>query len=110
MNIAYKVSKGAPNLPDGFVIEHFETTADNLEGYQVTSKEGFSNILANNGALYQQWEVLHRNVNTTPAPELTPEPLKAPTPAIVNPTPAVDPNTALFEEFLAWKAAQGNNS
>jgi len=53
-NVAYKTAKDIPSLPDGFIIEHFETNKDSEEGYFVVSKASFNQLIANNAVLVKQ--------------------------------------------------------
>lgn len=103
--VAYKVANGLPNLPNGFIIEHFETQQDAVEGYVVTTLESFSALLANNGPLLQAYEIQQNEILTAR--------LNANAKVLVSKSvkkEISDEDEALFKEFLAWKAAQGNNS
>lgn len=65
-NIAYKVAQGIPNLPDGFVIEHYETNDDTVEGYLVVPKAQFQYILDNNIPLFRAFEAARGIVTGDP--------------------------------------------
>lgn len=113
-NVAYKVSKNNANLPDGFVIDHFQTNEDEIEDYLIVSVDVFQNILNSNTELFIKFEKSKISTN----------PKQAPKASIVNPAdilavnkekvPADDKsqedidNEKLFKEFLAWKNSQNN--
>lgn len=107
--IAYKTAQNDPNLPNGFITEHFETDQETLEGYNVVTLETFNILFQNNVPLMRQAEIAQgiRPVNPnatmirpTNVVELVPDNFVPPAPA--NP----DPNNAeLFSQFLAWVAA-----
>ena len=109
--IAYKTAQNDPNLPSGFITEHFETDKDVVEGYTVVSLEVFNALFANNVTLIRQAEAAKGIVTvhpSTPAPtqrsnnEVEHVPDDYVPPAPTNP----DPNNAeLFNQFLAWVAA-----
>jgi hypothetical protein len=118
IKIAFKVSHNIPNLPDGFIIDHFETDKDIVEGYTVTSHEIFEKLLENNVSLMRTWEknngIVTADSNIPPPPPrpsnqaepLSQEQLAARKKAQQD---AVD-NTKLFQEFLAWKKSQTSGS
>lgn len=123
--IAYKTNTTNPNLPNGFIIDHFETDQDMVEGYIVVDKAIFSQLLANNIPLMREHET---NKGITSAhPNLPPVPRK--------PNEAAEPvdhatmtqikkeiedrkkaaqqdqaDAALFQQFLEWKRSQGSGS
>ena len=110
-NVAYKTAQNDPNLPNGFITEHFATDQDVVEGYLVVSLDVFNALFQNNIILLRQFEN-SRGIRTvhpdTPAPVLRPATDAEHVPAnFVPPVPAgPDPNNAeLFNQFLAWVAA-----
>ena len=112
--IAYKLAKDDPTLPNGFVIDHFETENSTEEGYIVTSKENFSLILSNSANLYLNYErnkgiVLDTGKMTEPVKKVA-EPLtKSQIAEEVSDSKKAE-EEELFKQFLAWKASQSNNS
>lgn len=108
--IAYKTAKNDPNLPDGFITEHFETDQETLEGYNVVTLDIFNAIFQNNVLLIRSMEaakgVVTVNPNT-PTPILRPASDAEHVPAnFTPPTTNTDPNSVeLFNQFLAWVAA-----
>ena len=54
--IAYKINTENPNIPHGFIIDHFETTEQVVEGYIVVDKHIFSVLLENNVNLMRSHE------------------------------------------------------
>jgi len=114
--IAYKTALNDPNLPNGFITEHFETTEPTLEGYQVVPLDVFNKIFQQNILLIRAAEaargvvpVTHNMSPPTPRPALEAEPLPADfvSPTQTSPTTSTnDPaSQQLFSEFLAWLAA-----
>ncbi len=114
-NIAYKVSSGNPNLPDGFVLDHFETEESSVEGFIVVNKAVFDTVFANNVNLLKAHEAKKGIVTAdlaAPPPPLRPasdaEPISQS--VLLQQQKMVEQETkdaALFREFLAWKQSQG---
>lgn len=108
--IAYKVAKNDPNLPDGFITEHFGTDQETVEGYNIVLLELFNIMYQNNVALIRSSEIAKGIVTVEPN-TLLPEPRQAHeaehVPANFTETnPDNTPNNAeLFNQFLAWVAA-----
>lgn len=111
MRIAYKTAQNDPNLPNGFITEHFETDKETLEGYTIVSLEVFNALFQNNVVLMRQFENARgiRTVNpSTPTPALrnASEAQQVPADFVPPAPPGPDPNnTELFNQFLAWVAA-----
>jgi len=116
--IAYKTAQNDPNLPNGFITEHFETDQATLEGYTVVTLEVFNALYQNNVNLVRKAEADRGIIPqhpALPAPVLRPASDVEQVPAnFVPPPPAqapgmpqsVDPsNQELFNQFLAWVAA-----
>lgn len=118
--IAYKIAVGNPNLPAGFVTQHFEVSTPTLDGYLVAPLEAFNAIFQNNITLYRNMEAAN---GVTPAdPNAAPPAQRAASEAQPVPQAVVDAadqlakknatqsanNVALFTEFMAWKAAKGS--
>ena len=112
-NIAYKVAKGDPNLPDGFITEHFETDQESLEGYSIAPLEVFNVLFQNNAALIRVAEVARGVVPAEPN-QMQPqrmitvaEPVPQAIPVQAEPVPEQPSsnNTELFNQFMAWVAA-----
>lgn len=84
--IAYKVSKGNPELPDGFITDHFEVTTPILEGYTVVSLEAFNSIFQGNATLLQAFERSRGiiTVDSTQVPVETPKVAQAVPPPPAN--------------------------
>lgn len=114
-NVAYKVSKGNPNLPDGFITEHFETDQDVEEGCIIVSNSTFSVLLENNVSLFRSFEASKGIV--TADPNATPPPLRPASDAqpinqeiMAQKQAEMQQSIAdaeLFKQFLAWKKSQG---
>ncbi len=109
--VAYKTAQNDPNLPNGFITEHFSTDKEIVEGYIVAPLEVFNAIFQNNIALIRQSEVA-KGITTvnpgTPAPVLRPASDAEHVPANFVPEGQNSPdpaNTELFSQFLAWVAA-----
>jgi hypothetical protein len=106
--IAYKTAKNDPNLPNGFIIEHFETDKDTLEGYVVVSLEIFNAIFQNNVVLLRAAEnnkgVTSQHPNV-PLPELKPASDVEHVPSDFAAKVAPAANAELFNQFLTWLAA-----
>lgn len=116
--IAYKTAQNDPNLPNGFITEHFETDKETLEGYNVVSLEIFNALYQNNVTLVRAAEAARgivpqhpglptplirpaSDVEQVPANFVPPPPAQAP-----GSPQSVDPNNQeLFNQFLAWVAA-----
>ncbi len=117
-NVAFKVSFGDPNLPNGFITDHFGTDENSVDGYQIAPLEVFNNMIQNNITLVRQWEATQGVIPADPnAPPVKP---RSPNEAQHLPPDLVAKNDAqvqqsvadaqLFQQFLAWKRAQGNGS
>jgi hypothetical protein len=122
-NVAYKTMKNNPNIPDGFIVDHYETDDDTVEGYIVVAKEMFSQLLLNNVTLMRAHETSAKGIepahpNNPPRPVIAND--KA-IPADMNIVvarqkemqQAVEKNKAdveLFKQFMAWKASQDTGS
>lgn len=113
--IAYKVSQGSPNLPDGFITDHFQTDKDTVEGYQVATQQVFEKMLEYNVTLFRNWEASKGIVtadSTLPAKPARPAQEAEPVPpdvkmAATKAAATTAENAKLFQEFIAWKTAQG---
>lgn len=108
--IAYKTAQNDPNLPNGFITEHFQTDKDTLEGYNVVTLEIFNALFQNNAVLIRKAEatkgIVTQNPNAqTPVPRAVSEVEQVPS-DFVPPAPAVNVASAeLFNQFMAWVAA-----
>ncbi len=107
--IAYKTAKNDPNFPDGFIVEHFETDKDALEGYSIATLEVFNLLFQNNVTLVRKAEVdrgvVTQNPNA-PLPVLRPASDAEIVPSdLGNPGSSQDTAAELFNQFLAWVAA-----
>lgn len=116
--IAYKTNVDNPNLPHGFIIDHFETTEQSVEGYVVVDSVVFSQLLANNVNLMR----LHENVSGIKGahPELPEFPRRSNNEAEpVNQTLMAErkrlaeeaaakekEELKLFHQFMEWKKSQ----
>lgn len=125
-NIAYKTISGNPNLPNGFITEHFETDQDVLEGYTVVNKAAFDQLLINNVMMMRMHE--ENKVNVTAAhPNLPPVPRRPDSHAEPTDHATItqikkeiedrkkaaqqdQADEALFKQFLEWKRSQGSGS
>lgn len=127
LKIAYKVSQGSPNLPDGFIIDHFQTDKDAVEGYQIATQAVFEKMLEFNINLMRNWEkqkglvtVDSTNPPQDPRPTVAAQPISAEDRAtqlaaakkalqkpLLEAAGVSEENTKLFQEFLAWKQSQG---
>lgn len=118
--IAYKINTTNPNLPNGFIVDHFETDQDTVEGYIVVDMSVFSQIFANNVTLLRQHET---NRGITPSNPFQPPHPKRPNneaepidqtvvaarkQEMADAQAASEDNAKLFKEFLAWKNSGGN--
>lgn len=120
-NVAYKTMQNNPNIPDGFIIDHFETDSDVVEGYIVVNKFAFEQLLANNINLIRAFEA--KKGTSVAHPNLPPVPVKAN--SVAEPAdPAIiakikqeiedrkkaeqqnQADAALFQQFLEWKRSQ----
>lgn len=106
--IAYKTAFNDPDLPNGFITEHFETSEPTLEGYNVVSLEVFNGLFQNNISLMRTLEKSKGIVTITP--NLPPLPLRQVSevehvPSNFSSEPSPSDNAALFQQFLAWVAA-----
>jgi len=118
MKIAFKTAKNIPNLPNGYVIEHFSTDGQpdgyyDGYGYTVVSKEIFETILKSNIDLFRNWEAskgivtIDSSIPVPPPPKRVPEPVPPEVRAAREKAIQEEAdNQKLFQEFLAWKAAQ----
>lgn len=113
LKVAYKVAMNIPGLPNGFIQEHFETDQDSVEGYLITSKENFSNLLANNAALMQAFDAQNGVVTTPPAQKEKPKVAEPIAPEVLAERQALEDKAKqdmeLFKQFMAWKALQSNS-
>jgi len=117
-NVAYKTMQNNPNVPNGFIIDHFETDEDVVEGYSVVSKDVFSQLLLNNVELMRGHEDNKGVVSADPnLPSVPVRPNEHAEPASVNMmterNKAIQQNQddlALFQQFMAWKKTQGSGS
>ena len=117
-NIAYKVSQGNPNLPDGFVTDHFETDETAIEGYSIIPQAAFQTVLDNNIFLYRNFEkgngIVTSDKVTVPTPIKPDSEAQLPSPESIAATQKAlkeqADSAALFQQFLAWKASQSSNS
>jgi hypothetical protein len=125
-NVAYKTIQNNPNMPNGFIVDHFETDEDKVEGYMVVSAASFTQLLANNVTLLRTHEINKGITGADPAqpahmarPNEHAEPvdptLKAQQQAAAEAAAKAqqqkqDENSALFQEFLAWRNAQNSGS
>lgn len=114
--IAYKTAQNDPNLPNGFITEHFQTDKDTLEGYNVVTLEIFNALFQNNAVLVRKAEaargIVTQNPNTPPPVprsvsevEHVPPDFVPPAPAAPTTPEATAANAELFNQFLAWVAA-----
>lgn len=108
--IAYKTAQNDPNLPNGFITDHFETDEEVLDGYQVVTLDVFNTIFQNNVTLVRQAEAqrgvvtIHPNTPVNdPRPASTVE--HVPDDYVPPQTQTVEQNAELFNQFLAWVAA-----
>lgn len=112
-NMAYIVAQGIPNLPNGFILDHFETDQDTLDGYFVAPKDVFDMLLAHNVTLYRDFEKSRGVVtadSTLPSPPQRPahEAIPwSPTQEQLDQLTQQQSDTALFQQFLQWKKSQG---
>lgn len=124
-NVAYKTISGNPNLPDGFIIDHFETDQDTVEGYIVVDKNVFTQLLANNVVLMRAHEANKGVVSVHPH---SPPPPRKPDSAAEPADPEImakikqdiedrkkalqqdRADAALFQQFLEWKRTQSSGS
>lgn len=65
-NIAYKVSQGSQDYPDGFVTESMETDEDVVDGYTVVSNEEFREIMLQNPVLMKKFLEEKSNIPKVP--------------------------------------------
>jgi hypothetical protein len=116
--IAYKVNTSNPRLPNGFIIDHFETDQDTVPGYTVVDMATFQVLLNNNVALMRQHET---NIGILAAPhDAPPHPQRPAHEAepvdhqiVEQRKQELKQNTQdheLFKEFMAWKRSQGQGS
>jgi hypothetical protein len=117
-NVAYKVNTTNPNLPNGFIIDHFETDQSTVPGYLVVDSATFSTLLKNNVTLMRIHET-NKGVNAAPhdAPPHYQRPASEAEPAsndmMAQKQQAIQQSqadAALFAQFMAWKNAQGSGS
>ncbi len=116
--VAYRVNTTNPNLPNGFIMDHFETDQDAVAGYTVVDASVFEKLLQNNVQLLRQHEV---NKGVQPAPHDAPPHYQRPASeaepvdnVIMEQRKAeIAQNTAdmtLFKQFMEWKRSQGSGS
>lgn len=120
-NVAYKTMQNNPNIPDGFIIDHFETDQDVVEGYKVVSKATFDQLLMNNVDLMRAHEnkknVTSAHPNLPPVPQKSNNAAEPADPSIVakikkdiaDRAAAIkqdQEDAALFQQFLEWKRSQ----
>lgn len=117
-NVAYKINTTNPNLPNGFIVDHFETDQDAVPGYLVTDAATFSTLLKNNTTLMRMHET-NKGVQAAAhdAPPHWQRPASEAEPASTDfmsqkqqANQQNAENAALFKEFLAWKASQNSGS
>ena len=76
-NIAYKTAQNDPNLPDGFITEHFETDQESLPGYNIVTLDVFNQLFQNNIPLMRAKEksngIVTADPNSVPAYKLDEE-------------------------------------
>lgn len=114
-NIAYKTNTINPNMPIGFVIEHFETDEDSLEGYLVVNKETFSQVMINNVSLMRTYETRGGIAAADPRqpgplPRKNEEAQPADRTMMAEKEKQIQQTTQdaeLFMQFLEWKRSQG---
>lgn len=117
-NIAYKTIENNPNFPNGFIIEHFETDEEVLEGYNIVDKTVFSQLLLQNVNMMRAFEsqnnITGAHPNVGPVP-LTPNNMAQPVDTAIMAAKkkeiedikkAKDEERELFKQFLAWKKSQ----
>ena len=117
-NVAYKTMQNNPNLPNGFIIDHFETDDDVVPGYIVVDKNSFTQILENNVTLMRMHETNKGIMVADPSQPPHPvRPNEQAEPADVNMLTARQKTMAqnqadmdLFKQFMALKASQGSDS
>lgn len=116
--IAYKVNTTNPNLPQGFIVDHFETEQDMVEGYIIVDQPTFQKLIHNNVALMRQHEV---SLGIQGAPQGIPihprrdaseaQPVDH---AMMEERKKVAEQHAadarLFQEFMAWRKSQSQGS
>lgn len=114
--IAYKIASGNPNLPAGFITEHFATNSPTLDGYYVVTQEAFNALFQNNLTLYRNMELAN---GARPADPNAPPPVvrlaseaqnvpQAVADAATQAASQTNNNAALFAEFIAWQASKGS--
>jgi len=125
--IAYKTAKNLGDVPDGFIIDHFETTDNQVEGYTVVNQEVFSQLLANNVALIRSKEnskidktapppqSIAQNNASSIKPHTHAEPVDHQLMAqkikeMEDRRKATEEELALFQKFLEWKRSQESGS
>lgn len=119
--VAYKVNTTNPNLPNGFVIDHFETEQDQVEGYLVVDKDVFQRLLLNNVTTLRQHEMTQGIVGGPGTPLATLRPASEAQPidqalmeqkkkAYEEELAKRQADAELFQQFLAWKKSLGDGS
>lgn len=93
-NVAYKVSVGDPNLPDGFITQSMETDEDVVEGFIVVPHDQFPSLVLASANLMKEFAQSHIGV---------PHSTGTPTPRNVEQAKAADE----YQEFLKWKNNKG---
>jgi len=110
--VAYKTALNNPNLPNGFITDHFETDQETVDGYVVVTLDSFNQLFKNNVALIRQSEASRKIVTVhpdTPAPVLRHASEAEHVPNDVSPPTQDQANAELFNQFLAWMTANKAN-
>lgn len=109
-NIAYKVSKGSEQYPDGFITESIETDEDSLEGYTVVPMESFPKLVQESAQLLHNFNDAKKFAqNKSVSAEKIPQQLTNEAKAEVKKFREGQANEELFKQFLAWKQSQSGN-
>lgn len=116
--IAYKTNTDNPNLPNGFITDHFETDQDQIEGHTVVELAVFSAVLQGNVALLRQHEVNAGPQGAAQGLQVHPmRPAEHAQPVsqeiMAQHKVVMQQNTEnarLFQEFMAWKNSQNQGS
>ncbi len=118
--IAYKLNTTNPNLPSDFIIDHFETDQDQIEGYLVAEKDVFQQLLLNNVTSLRKHEAIQTPsfgpsaapLPMRPAHEAEPvdqELMNKKKKALEDELQKRQSEAEMFQQFLAWKKSQENN-
>lgn len=122
--IAYKMNTESdnPNLPNGFIIDHFETDENIVEGYIVVDKQIFSQLFQNNVNLMRSHESKVGIVGAHPElPEFPRRSNREAEPvdqSLMTERKRLaeeamnkeKQDLELFQQFLAWKKSQENSN